>query len=225
MKISVIIPVFNEKETIEEVLRRIKNVKIEKEILIVDDYSTDGTREILRKIDDKEIKIIFHSYNEGKGSAIRMAQMQISGNIVIIQDADLEYQPEDYLNLVKPINNGVADVVYGSRFLGPSRFSSFSHYFGNKFLTWLTNVLYRVRLTDMETCYKVFNAPIFQKLDIKAKRFEFEPEVTAKILKANLRIIEVPITYYGRSYKVGEKITWRDGLVALWVLIKYRFMD
>jgi len=225
MKLSVIIPVFNEKGTIEEVLRRIKNVKIRKEIIIVDDYSTDGTQEILKTVNDKEIKVIFHSQNKGKGAAIRTAQMHIGGNIVIIQDADLEYQPEDYLNLIKPIKSGLADIVYGSRFLGIHRFSSFWQYSGNKFLTWITNILYQVRLTDMETCYKVFKASIFLNLNIKAKRFEFEPEITAKILKANLKVAEVPITYYGRSCKEGKKITWKDGLISLWTLIRYRFLD
>ncbi|MBA7622535.1 Undecaprenyl-phosphate mannosyltransferase [subsurface metagenome] len=225
MKLSVIVPVFNEKRTIEEVLRRIKNVEIKKEIIVVDDYSTDGTREILERISDKGTKVIFHSQNKGKGAAIKTAQMHISGDVVIIQDADLEYQPEDYLNLIKPIKAGLADVVYGSRFLGVHRFSSFRQYSGNKFLTWMTNVLYRARLTDMETCYKVFKAPIFLNLDIKAKRFDFEPEITAKILRTNLRVVEVPITYHGRSSKKGKKITWKDGLVALWTLLKYRFVD
>ena len=225
MKISVIVPVFNEKETIKEVLRRIKNVKLEKEIIVIDDYSTDGTRQILKKIHDKEIKVIFHSHNKGKGAAIRAAQMQVGGDIVTIQDADLEYEPKDYLSLVKPIKNGRADVVYGSRFLGEHKFSSFWHYFGNKFLTWVTNVLYRARLTDMETCYKAFESSIFLNLNIKAKRFDFEPEITARILKANLRIVEVPVTYNARYCKEGKKITWKDGLAALWTLLKYRFVD
>lgn len=225
MSISVIVPVFNEKETIEEVLRRIKNVKLEKEIIVIDDYSTDGTRQILKKINDKEIKVIFHSDNEGKGAAIRTAQTYIAGDVVIIQDADLEYEPKDYLNLVKPIEDDHADVVYGSRFLGVHKFSSFWHYFGNKFLTWVTNVLYRARLTDMETCYKAFKSSIFLNLNIKAKRFDFEPEITARILKANLRIVEVPVTYNARYRKEGKKITWKDGLAALWTLLKYRFVD
>jgi len=225
MKISVIMPVFNEKETIEEVLRRIKNVKLKKEIIVVDDYSTDGTRQLLKRINDKEIKVLFHSGNKGKGAAIRTAQTYITGDVVIIQDADLEYEPKDYLNLVKPIKNGRASVVYGSRFLGVHKFSSFWNYLGNKFLTWVTNVLYRARLTDMETCYKAFKSPIFLNLNIKAKRFDFEPEITARILKANLRVVEVPVTYYARYRKTGKKITWKDGLVTLWALIKYRFVD
>ncbi len=225
MEISVIIPVFNEKGIIEEVLRRIKNVKIKKEIIVVDDYSTDGTRQILKKIHDKEIKVLFHSRNKGKGAAIRTAQPYIAGDVVIIQDADLEYEPKDYFSLVKPIEDDHADIVYGSRFLGEHKFSSSWHYFGNKFLTWVTNVLYRARLTDMETCYKAFKSPIFLNLNIKAKRFDFEPEVTTRILKANLRVVEVPITYHGRCYEEGKKITWKDGLMALWTLLKYRFVD
>ena len=225
MEISVIIPVFNEKGIIEEVLRRIKNVKIKKEIIVVDDYSTDGTRQILKKIHDKEIKVLFHSRNKGKGAAIRTAQPYIAGDVVIIQDADLEYEPKDYFSLVKPIEDDHADIVYGSRFLGEHKFSSFWHYFGNKFLTWITNVLYQSKLTDMETCYKAFKSPIFLNLNIKAKRFDFEPEVTTRILKANLRVVEVPITYHGRCYEEGKKITWKDGLMALWTLLKYRFVD
>ena len=225
MEISVIIPVFNEKGIIEEVLRRIKNVKIKKEIIVVDDYSTDGTRQILKKIHDKEIKVLFHSRNKGKGAAIRTAQPYIAGDVVIIQDADLEYEPKDYFSLVKPIEDDHADIVYGSRFLGEHKFSSFWHYFGNKFLTWITNVLYQAKLTDMETCYKAFKSPIFLNLNIKAKRFDFEPEVTTRILKANLRVVEVPITYHGRCYEEGKKITWKDGLMALWTLLKYRFVD
>ncbi len=225
MKISVIVPVFNEKGTIQEVLRRIKNVKIKKEIIVVDDYSTDGTRQLLKKIRDKEIKVIFHSHNKGKGAAIRTAQLHITGDMVIIQDADLEYEPKDYLSLVKPIEDNHADIVYGSRFLGMHKFSSSWHRFGNKFLTRATNILYRARLTDMETCYKVFRSSIFLNLKIKAKRFDFEPEVTAKILKANMRVVEVPIAYHGRPPKGGKKITWKDGLMALWTLLKYRFVD
>jgi len=214
MKISVIVPVLNEKETIEEVLRRIKNVKLKKEIIVVDDYSTDGTRQLLKRINDKEIKVLFHSRNEGKGAAIRTAQTYIAGDVVIIQDADLEYEPKDYLNLVKPIEDDHADVVYGSRFLGMHSFSSFWHYFGNKFLTWTTNILYRSRLTDMETCYKAFKASMFLDLNIKAKRFDFEPEVTAKVLKAHVRVIEVPVTYNARYRKEGGKRL--PGKMASW---------
>jgi len=225
MKISVIVPVFNEKETIEEVLRRVKNVKLKKEIVIVDDYSTDGTRQLLGEINDKEIKVLFHSGNKGKGAAIRTAQTCIAGDVVIIQDADLEYEPKDYLSLIEPIRNGHADVVYGSRFLGVHKFSSLWHCFGNKFLTWVTNVLYQSKLTDMETCYKAFKVSVFLDLNIKARRFDFEPEVTAKVLKAHVKVTEVPITYNARYRKEGKKITWKDGLAALWTLLKYRFID
>lgn len=226
MKISVIIPVFNERETFQQILEKVKNVDIEKEIIIVDDYSTDGTREILEKINDNNVKVIYHSENKGKAAAIRTAQgHHISGDVVIIQDADLEYQPEDYLKLIKPIQDGFADVVYGSRFLGSHRVFMFWHYLGNKFLTWLTNILYNTMLTDMETCYKVFRVEIFKRLNIKSNRFDFEPEVTARIFKKKLRVVEVPITHYGRGYKEGKKITWKDGFIAIWTLIKYRFID
>lgn len=226
MKISVIMPVFNERETLQKILEKVKNVDIEKEIIIVDDYSTDGTREILEQINDSNVKVVYHPENKGKGAAIRTAQgCHISGDVVIIQDADLEYQPEDYLKLIKPIQDGFADVVYGSRFLGSHGVFMFWHYFGNKLLTWLTNILYNTMLTDMETCYKVFRGEIFKRLNIKSNRFNFEPEVTAKIFKKKLRVVEVPITHYGRGYKEGKKITWKDGFIAIWTLIKYRFID
>jgi len=226
MKVSVIMPVFNERETLQRILEKVKNVNIEKEIIIVDDYSTDGTREILEKVNDNDVKVIYHSENKGKGAAIRTAQQHhISGDVVIIQDADLEYQPEDYPRLIKPIEDGFADVVYGSRFLGTHRIFMFWHYFGNKLLAWLTNVLYNTTLTDMETCYKLFRVEVFKKLHIRSSRFDFEAEVTAKVFKQKLRVVEVPITHYGRGYEEGKKITWKDGFVAIWTLIKYRFVD
>ena len=226
IKLSVIISVYNEKETIHQILERVKRVNVEKDIIIVDDYSTDGTREILEKINDSNVKVIYHSENQGKGAAIRTAQKHhISGDVVIIQDADLEYQPEDYPRLIKPIENGSADVVYGSRFLGSHRVFMFWHYVGNKLLTWLTNLLYNTMLTDMETGYKVFRAEVFKKLNIKSNRFNFEPEITAKVFKKKLRVVEMPITHYGRRYEEEKKITWKDGLVAIWTLIKYRFVD
>ena len=226
MKISVIMPVFNERETLQRILENVKNANIEKEIIIVDDYSTDGTREILEKINDNNVKVIYHSENKGKGSAIRTAQAHhIKGDVVIIQDADLEYQPEDYLKLIKPIEDGFADVVYGSRFLGSHRVFMFWHYFGNKLLTWLTNLLYNTMLTDMETCYKVFRTEVFKQLNIRSNRFDFEPEVTAKVFKKKLKVVEIPITHYGRGYEEGKKITWKDGFIAIWTLIKYRFID
>lgn len=226
MKISVIIPVFNEKETLQQILQKVKSVDIEKEIIIVDDYSTDGTRKILEKINDDNVKVVYHSENKGKGAAIRTAQEHnISGDVVIIQDADLEYQPEDYPKLIKPIQDGFADVVYGSRFLGTHRVFMFWHYFGNKFLTWLTNILYNTMLTDMETCYKLFRVKVFKRLNIRSSRFDFEAEVTAKVFKEKLRVVEVPITHYGRGYEEGKKITWKDGFIAIWTLIRYRFVD
>lgn len=226
MKLSVIIPVFNERKTIQDILDRVKNVDIEKELIIVDDGSTDGTRKILEKMDDDDqIKTFYHCENRGKGAAIRTAQSHVSGDIVIIQDADLEYQPEDYPRLIKPIEDGFADVVYGSRFLGPHRVFMFWHYLGNKFLTWLTNVLYNTMLTDMETCYKVFRGEVFRQLPIRSSGFDFEAEITARIFKKKLKVVEVPITHYGRGYREGKKITWRDGLVAIGTLLKYRFVD
>ena len=226
MKISVIMPVFNERESLQQILEKVKNVNIEKEIIIVDDYSTDGTREILEKINDNNVKVIYHSQNKGKGAAIRTAQKHhITGDVVIIQDADLEYQPEDLLKLIKPIEDGFADVVYGSRFLGSHRVFMFWHYFGNKLLTWSTNLLYNTMLTDMETGYKVFRAEVFKKLNIRSNRFNFEPEVTAEVFKKKLRVVEMPITHYGRGYEEGKKITWKDGFIAIWTLIKYRFID
>ena len=220
-------PVFNEKDIFPLILAKVKNVNIEKEIIIVDDCSVDGTKEILKKINDPNIRIIYHSKNKGKGAAIKAAKKYSinKGEVVIIQDTDLEYNPEDYLKLVKPIEDGFAEVVYGSRFLGNNKIFMFRSYLGNKFLTWLTNVLYGSNLTDMETCYKAFHIEVFKKLNIKANRFEFEPEVTAKMLKLKVKILEVPVSYCGRDYKHGKKITWKDGFVAIWTLIKYRFID
>ena len=216
IKLSVIIPVFNERQTIGQILDEVKKVELEKEIIVVDDGSTDGTRKILGELNDPAVKVLYHSENRGKGGAIKTAQTRVSGEVVIIQDADLEYRTEDYPKLVKPIEDGFADVVYGSRFLGPHRVFMFWHYVGNKFLTWLTNILYNTMLTDMETGYKVFRAEVFKKLKIRSDRFGFEPEITAKIFKQKLRVVEVPITHYGRRYEEGKKITWKDGLVAIW---------
>lgn len=225
MKLSVIIPVFNERQTIGQILDEVKKVELEKEIIVVDDCSTDGTRKILKELSGSTAKVLYHSENRGKGGAVKTAQSQVSGDVVIIQDADLEYRPEDYPKLIKPIEDGFADVVYGSRFLGPHRVFMFWHYSGNKLLTWLTNILYNTMLTDMETGYKVFRAEVFKKLKIKSNRFDFEPEITAKIFKQKLRVVEVPITHYGRGYEEGKKIGWKDGLVAIWTLIRYRFTD
>ena len=229
MKLSIIMPVYNEKSTIKEIIHRIKNVPIDKEIIIADDCSTDGTREILRKLqseeyDKGEIKIIYHEKNMGKGWAIRTALKYVSGEIVIIQDADLEYEPEDYPRLIEPIVSGEASVVYGPRSLG-KKISYLSFYLGGQFLSFLTNILYGSHITDEATCYKVFRADVIKGINLKCERFEFCPEVTAKLLKKGYKIYEVPIHYYPRSIKEGKKINWKDGLEAIWTLIKYRFID
>jgi glycosyltransferase involved in cell wall biosynthesis len=226
LKLSVIVPVYNEKKTIEEILRRVAAVQIDKEIILVDDFSNDGTREILKKLgsDLDQIKVFLHDRNKGKGAAIRTGLANATGDLVVIQDADLEYDPEDYHKLLKPILKGKAEVVYGSRFTGERRNMLFWHYVGNRFLSLITNILYNTTLSDMETCYKMFKREIIQDVEIKAERFEFEPEVTAKILRRGIRIYEVPISYAGRDYDQGKKITWRDGVSALWTLVKYRFV-
>jgi glycosyltransferase involved in cell wall biosynthesis len=225
MKLSIIIPTYNEAQTIKEILRQIKAVKLpwQKEIIVVDDYSTDQTPQILKKITG--IKFIRHSHNQGKGSAIRTGIKQATGDYIIIQDADLEYDPREYQLLLQPVIDGKAKVVYGSRFTGQRRNMFFWHWIGNKFLTLVTNVLYNTTLSDMETCYKLIPRRLLISLKLKAKRFEFEPEVTAKILKQGIRIWEVPISYAGREFDEGKKISWKDGLPALWTLIKYRFVD
>lgn len=223
MKLSVVIPVYNEINTVEEILRRVKKVKIEKEIIVVDDCSTDGTRDVLKELSGNGIKVLFHEKNMGKGAALRTGFKHLSGDIVIIQDADLEYYPEEYPQMIQLILEGKADVVYGSRFLGRHRVFMFSHYLGNKFLTFLTNLLYNSTLTDMETCYKAFRAEILKGLNLKSKSFGFEPEFTAEILKRKLRVYEIPISYDGRTYAEGKKITWKAGLVALYWLIRCRF--
>ena len=230
-KLSIIMPVFNEKETILKILNKVKNAKslnFIKEIIIVDDFSTDGTRDILKKIKDRNIKIIYHEKNKGKGSAIRAGLKQSTGDIILIQDADLEYDPNDYEKLLKPIVGNKTKVVYGSRFEVITKNLSKMyklHYIGNMFLTFLTNMLYGVKITDMETCYKVFRKEILDGIDLKATRFDFEPEITAKILKSGYKIHEVPINFYGRKFAEGKKITWVDGIKAVYYLLKYRFMD
>ena len=227
MKLSVIMPVYNERETIEEILRQVKAVGLADEIIIVDDGSTDSTRDILAGLDGKDgVRIILHEQNMGKGAAVRTGIAASTGDIILIQDADLEYDPRDYSKLLQPIQEGRASVVYGSRFLGGPRTAMlFWHALGNRLLTLVTNLLYDAILSDMETCYKCFRADVIRDIPLKAKRFELEPEITAKILKRGIRIYEVPISYYGREYDEGKKITGWDGIPALWALIKYRFVD
>ena len=216
-----IIPVFNEAGTILKVLERVKKVPIEKEVIVVDDASTDGTREILEKR-GQEVKIFFHETNQGKGAAIRTALPHVTGNLVIIQDADLEYDPSEYPHLMAPILEGKADVVYGSRFSGgPHRVLFFWHAVGNRIITTLSNMLTDLNLSDMETGYKIFKTEILRKITIESDRFGFEPEITAKIAQLGCRIYEIPISYWGRDYSEGKKINWKDGIAALYWIIKY----
>lgn len=224
MKLSVLIPVYNEKGTIKEMLHRVKSVDLEKEIIVVDDGSTDGTSEILREIKEKDIKILSHSRNMGKGAAIRTGLKQVNGDIVIIQDADLETDPEDYHRLLEPIIRGKAQVVYGSRFLKGAKGKSFLRYLANRILTWTANILYHARITDEGTGYKALKTSLIKSLDLKSQGFDFCPEVTAKIRKKGYKIYEVPISYYPRDPR-ASKIYWRDGFKALFALIKYRFVD
>jgi len=226
--LSVIIPVYNEKNTIKDVVKSVIDLDIVKEIIIVDDASNDGTREILEKTDfGKNVKKIFHEKNTGKGSAVRSAVREITGEVIAIQDADLEYDPRELIELCGPIKKGVADVVYGSRLWGgkPQRVYMFWHLMGNRLLSLVTDILYNATLTDIETCYKVFKSDIFKKMDIQSNGFSMEPELTAKVLKMKLRVYEMPISYYGRTYQEGKKITWKHGFSALWTLLKYKFID
>jgi glycosyltransferase involved in cell wall biosynthesis len=222
MKLSVIIPVYDEVGTILEVIKRVKEAPFDKEIIVVDDGSTDGTRELLQRDRDDETTVIFHESNQGKGGAIRTAVLHVTGDVVIIQDADLEYHPSEYPRLIAPILEGKADVVYGSRFQGgPHRVLFFWHAVGNKMITTLSNVLTDLNLSDMETGYKVFRAEVLKSIKIESNRFGFEPEITAKIAKMRCRIYEVPISYWGRVYSEGKKINWKDGLAAIYWIIKY----
>lgn len=227
MKITVIIPAFNEKNTIQEIVRRVQAMKMVDEIIIVDDGSTDGTRDLISNMDGKNnVRIILHEKNQGKGAAVRTGISAATGEVLMIQDADLEYDPREYPNLMKPIEEGMADVVYGSRFLGaPHRAILFWNMVANKLLTLMTNILYNNILTDMETGYKLFKREVVADIKIHAKRFDFEPEFTAKILKKNVRVFEVPITFNPRDYSEGKKIKMRDAFEAVWTLIKYRFVD
>ncbi len=223
MKLSVIVPIFNEKSTIKEVYDRIKAVDISKEIILVDDCSTDGTREIIKGLVSDDTKVYFHERNMGKGAALRTGFQEATGEILIIQDADSEYDPSEYPKLLGPILAGKADVVYGSRFAGGEvhRVLLFWHMVGNKFLTLLSNIFSNLNLTDMETCYKVFKRDIYTKISIEENRFGFEPEITAKVAKLRARIYEVGISYAGRTYEEGKKIGWKDGLSALKCIVKY----
>ena len=237
MKLSIIIPVFNEMRTLPIVLRKVDStpLAISREVIVVDDGSTDGGRELLLKLSGdpallnlrSELKVLFHERNRGKGAAIRTALKQVSGDIVLIQDADLEYDPQEYSHLLAPILDGRADVVYGSRLSAASthRVLYYWHYLGNTALTTLSNMLTNLNLSDMEVGYKVFRADILKSLKLKSDRFGFEPEVTVKVAKTGCRVYEAPISYYGRTYEDGKKITWKDGVAAIFFLVRYRMMD
>jgi glycosyltransferase involved in cell wall biosynthesis len=227
MKISIVIPVYNEKNTLRAVLAKVENVALDKEIILVDDCSTDGSRDILKEYENKSGYLVFHhTRNMGKGAALRTGFAKASGGAIIIQDADLEYDPKDYGQLLEPILDGRADVVFGSRFLGgPHRVMFFWHYIGNTALTLLSNMLTNLNLTDMETGYKVFTKEVLDSITLTCDRFGFEPEFTSKVAKKHFRIYEVPISYSGRDYSEGKKITWRDGIAALWFIFKFRFLQ
>lgn len=228
MKLSIVIPVYNEKRTVKHVIRRVQEVDagMEKEIIVVDDGSKDGTQEILKNLNQPNVKVVFHSKNQGKGAALHTGFTKAQGDIILIQDADLEYDPREYPRLLEPILDGRADAVYGSRFLGgPHRVIFFWHYIGNKLLTTLSNMLSNLNLSDMETCYKVFKKETLDRITLKSKRFGFEPEITIKLAKQKARIYEVPISYSGRDYSEGKKIGWRDGLAAIFHIIRFKFFD
>ncbi len=246
LKLSVVVPVFNEREFIEEVLRRVQEAPYDKEVVIVDDCSTDGTRQWLEQVRGNQelgqtempifdgkaalrvdnLRIFFQALNQGKGAALRRGFAEAAGDVVVVQDADLEYDPQDYPKLLEPIYNGRADVVYGSRFLGgPQRVHFFWHYVANTLLTLFSDALSNLKLTDMETGYKAFRIEVLRRIQLKSNRFGFEPEITAKVAKGNWRVFEVPISYWGRTYSEGKKITWRDGLVALWCILRFNLFD
>jgi glycosyltransferase involved in cell wall biosynthesis len=224
--LSVVMPAYNERDTIDEIVHRVLSVPLRIELIVVDDGSRDGTRDRLAELRDRHgFKLVLQPRNQGKGAALRRGFEEVTGDIVVIQDADLEYSPEEYPALIELICQGRADVVYGSRFLGRHRVFLFTHYLGNRLLTFLTNVLYNTMLTDMETCYKVMRVEVLRSMRLRSDSFGIEPEMTAKIFKRGYRVYEVPITYDGRGYDEGKKITWRDGIVALWTLLKYRVTE
>jgi glycosyltransferase involved in cell wall biosynthesis len=236
VKLSVLVPVYNEERTLEEVMRRVCAVPLPKEIILVDDGSKDGSREILTKLKDRnerandplnQIKVFFQPENQGKGAAIKTAISHVTGDVVIVQDADLEYDPKDYPSLLEPIQDGSADVVYGTRFAGGGahRVLFFWHSLGNRALTLLSNMLTNLNLSDMEVGYKVFRAEVLKGIELKSNRFGFEPEITVKLAKKRCRFYEVPISYHGRTYEEGKKITWKDGIAALYYMIRFRFAD
>lgn len=223
--LSVIVPVFNERNTVGEIIRRMRNVElpVDLEIIVVDDASGDGTDKILSALEDSTVRVVRHPTNQGKGAAIRTGMEHARGDLLLIQDADLEYDPDDWPKLIAPILKGKARVVYGSRFTGERKNMLFLHWIGNRFLSLTTNVLYNTTISDMETCYKLFDRSILAGITIESNRFDFEPEITAKVLRRGHRIYEVPISYAGREFDEGKKITWKDGFAALWTLIKFRF--
>ena len=223
-KLSVIVPVYNERNTVVEAVRRARTVEIslDREIILVDDGSTDGTRSVLPQLEDSTVRVVLHPENRGKGAAVRTGLRHVTGDLVLIQDADLEYDPEDWPRLLAPVLRGKARVVYGSRFTGERRNMLFWHWVGNRFLSLVTNVLYNTTLSDMETCYKLFDRRLLGGIRLRSDRFGFEPEVTAKVLRTGERIYEVPISYAGREPEEGKKITWRDGIEALWILVRCR---
>jgi len=236
VKLSVLIPVYNEERTLEEIVRRVRAVQLAKEIILVDDGSQDRSREILTRLREEsaaahdplnEVKVVFHPSNQGKGAALKTAFSRVTGDVVIVQDADLEYDPKDYPQLLEPIATGRADVVYGTRFAGGGahRVLFFWHSMGNRALTMISNMLTNLNLSDMEVGYKVFRAEVLKGIDLKSKRFGFEPEITMKLAKRRCRFYEVPISYHGRTYEEGKKITWKDGLAALYYMIRFRLAD
>lgn len=227
LKLSVIIPCYNERTTVATVIQRVRAVNLAHEIIVVDDGSTDGTREVLAEVEPgDDLRIVLHDHNQGKGAAVRTGFKAATGDVLLIQDADLEYDPREYPVLLRPIEEGITKVVYGSRFLGgPRKAMFFWNMVANRTLTLVTNILYNAILSDMETCYKVFRTDIVRDIPLRSRRFDFEPEITAKVLKRGHRIYEVPISYNGREWDEGKKITWKDGVIAMWTLFRYRFTE